>query len=120
MTLARLLENGACKLSVTDLLAALQFGEIDIDSSLVVSKDTLPDSGEQIMMLNNGCMCCTVRDDLVNMLNDLVCHVACFCDHVFCAVHEHILHKTNHRLLVCKQVMDTCLCTFYSCICSHL
>lgn len=64
---------GACKLSVTDLLAALQFGEIDIDSSLVVSKDTLPDSGEQIMMLNNGCMCCTVRDDLVNMLNDLVC-----------------------------------------------
>lgn len=49
-----------------------EFGEIDIDSELVISKDTMPDSGEQIMMLNNGCMCCTVRDDLVNMLNDLI------------------------------------------------
>ncbi|DBA74480.1 TPA: hypothetical protein ACH3X2_000945 [Trebouxia sp. C0005] len=49
-----------------------EFGEIDIDSDLVISKDILPDSGEQIMMLNNGCMCCTVRDDLVNMLNDLI------------------------------------------------
>ncbi|DBB01448.1 hypothetical protein WJX77_010801 [Trebouxia sp. C0004] len=49
-----------------------EFGEIDIDSDLVISRDTLPDSGEQIMMLNNGCMCCTVRDDLVNMLNDLI------------------------------------------------
>ncbi|KAL0035658.1 hypothetical protein WJX79_006364 [Trebouxia sp. C0005] len=49
-----------------------EFGEIDIDSDLVISKEILPDSGEQIMMLNNGCMCCTVRDDLVNMLNDLI------------------------------------------------
>ena len=48
----------------------LQFGEIDIDSSLVSSKEFVPDSG-QIMMLNNGCMCCTVKDDLVNMLTDL-------------------------------------------------
>ena len=50
----------------------LQFGEIDIDSELVASKESLPDSGDQIMMLNNGCMCCTVKEDLVEMLNDLV------------------------------------------------
>ena len=50
--------------------SVLQFGEIDIDSSLVSSKEFVPDSG-QIMMLNNGCMCCTVKDDLVNMLTDL-------------------------------------------------
>lgn len=57
---------------LTSLAVVWQFGEIDIDSELVVSKDTLPDSGDQIMMLNNGCLCCTVKDDLVNMLNDLV------------------------------------------------
>ena len=39
----------------------MQFGEIEIDSQLVVSKDTLPDSGDQIIMLNNGCMCCSVK-----------------------------------------------------------
>ncbi|KAL3136345.1 hypothetical protein ABBQ38_005607 [Trebouxia sp. C0009 RCD-2024] len=49
-----------------------EFGEIDIDSELVVSKDTLPDSGDQIMMLNNGCLCCSVKEDLVQMLNDLI------------------------------------------------
>jgi hypothetical protein len=26
---------------------------------------------EEIMLLNNGCLCCTVRGDLVNMLNKL-------------------------------------------------
>ena len=57
-------------------LACLQFGEIDIDSELVASKDTLPDSGDQIMMLNNGCMCCSVKEDLVLMLNDLVSSAA--------------------------------------------
>ena len=50
----------------------VQFGEIDIDSQLVVSKDTLPDSGDQIMMLNNGCMCCSVKEDLLRMLSELV------------------------------------------------
>lgn len=60
-------------------LSALQFGEIDIDSELVASKDTLPDSGDQIMMLNNGCMCCTVKEDLVVMLNDLVSRSQLLC-----------------------------------------
>ena len=57
-------------------IKCLQFGEIDIDSELVASKESLPDSGDQIMMLNNGCMCCTVKEDLVEMLNDLVSSLA--------------------------------------------
>ena len=32
-------------------------------------------------MLNNGCMCCTVKDDLVNMLNDLVSTSSCLLHH---------------------------------------
>jgi len=54
-------------------LVAMQFGEIDIDSELVASVQRLDGKEEQrIMMLNNGCLCCTVREDLVGMLNELV------------------------------------------------
>jgi len=49
----------------------VQFGEIDIDSDLVSIQEDLDPKNEQILMLNNGCLCCTVRDDLVQMLNKL-------------------------------------------------
>ena len=55
------------------MLIVMQFGEIDIDSELVASVQRLDGKEEQrIMMLNNGCLCCTVREDLVGMLNELV------------------------------------------------
>ena len=54
---------------------ASQVGEIDIDSELVASAATLDGREEsRIMMLNNGCLCCTVREDLVGMLKELVGH----------------------------------------------
>lgn len=46
-----------------------EFGEVDIDGSLVAAKQT---GAEDILMLNNGCLCCTVRGDLVRMLSELV------------------------------------------------
>ena len=49
-----------------------EFGQIDIDSELVTVQEALDPNEEQIMMLNNGCICCTVRSDLVNMLTTLV------------------------------------------------
>jgi len=46
-----------------------EFGEVDIDGELVAYRE----SGEEsIMLLNNGCLCCTVRSDLVEMLGRLV------------------------------------------------
>ena len=57
---------------VESFFRALQFGEIDIDSELVAHQDFLEDD-QQIMMLNNGCLCCTVKDDLIRMLCELVC-----------------------------------------------
>ncbi|KAG0474139.1 hypothetical protein HPP92_015996 [Vanilla planifolia] len=46
-----------------------EFGEVDIDGSLVAVKTT---GAEDIVMLNNGCLCCTVRGDLVRMISELV------------------------------------------------
>ncbi|XP_027123156.1 uncharacterized protein [Coffea arabica] len=46
-----------------------EYGEVDIDGSLVAAK---ADGIEDIVMLNNGCLCCTVRGDLVRMISELV------------------------------------------------
>ncbi|KAL3511930.1 hypothetical protein ACH5RR_024647 [Cinchona calisaya] len=46
-----------------------EYGEVDIDGSLVAAKAV---GAEDIVMLNNGCLCCTVRGDLVRMIAELV------------------------------------------------
>ncbi|XVF74782.1 hypothetical protein PTKIN_Ptkin13bG0139400 [Pterospermum kingtungense] len=46
-----------------------EYGEIDIDGSLVAAKAA---GAEDIVMLNNGCLCCTVRGDLVRLIAELV------------------------------------------------
>lgn len=43
-----------------------EFGEISIDGQLVVTEDN-----EELVEFNNGCLCCTVREDLVRTLTDL-------------------------------------------------
>src|SRR6185436_19571450 len=42
-----------------------EFGAISIDNQLVVGAD------EEILELNNGCLCCRVRGDLIKSLNEL-------------------------------------------------
>ena len=43
-----------------------EFGEEGVDNDLL-----LQDRDEQIVEMNNGCICCTVRGDLIRILNDL-------------------------------------------------
>jgi G3E family GTPase len=43
-----------------------EFGETGIDNELLVQ-----DGNEQIIEMNNGCICCTVRGDLVRILSTL-------------------------------------------------
>lgn len=43
-----------------------EYGEINVDSDLLVK-----DGGETVVQLTNGCVCCTVRGDLANALDDL-------------------------------------------------
>lgn len=42
-----------------------EFGEAGVDNDLLLT------STEQIMVMNNGCLCCTVRGDLLRMLGEL-------------------------------------------------
>jgi G3E family GTPase len=44
-----------------------EFGEAGVDNELRVR-----DEGEQIVEMNNGCICCTMRGDLVRILGELV------------------------------------------------
>ncbi len=43
-----------------------EFGEENIDNEILVS-----DTSEQIIQMNNGCVCCTIREDLRSTLADL-------------------------------------------------
>lgn len=43
-----------------------EFGEIGIDDALVLNAD------EEIFEMNNGCICCTVRGDLIRILGNLM------------------------------------------------
>ncbi len=43
-----------------------EFGEVGVDNDLVIGAD------EEIFEMNNGCICCTVRGDLIRILNDLI------------------------------------------------
>jgi len=43
-----------------------EFGEEGVDNEILVE-----DKDEQIVEMNNGCLCCTVRGDLVRILGDL-------------------------------------------------
>jgi G3E family GTPase len=43
-----------------------EFGEIGIDNDLVVNAD------EEVFEMNNGCVCCTVRGDLIRIIEGLM------------------------------------------------
>ncbi|MGE5714367.1 MAG: CobW family GTP-binding protein [Betaproteobacteria bacterium] len=42
-----------------------EFGEVGVDSDIIEKSD------EQIVEMNNGCICCTVRGDLIKILGEL-------------------------------------------------
>jgi G3E family GTPase len=57
-----LTENHGKKIAVIEN----EFGEVGIDNELVIDAD------EEIFEMNNGCICCTVRGDLIRILGQLL------------------------------------------------
>ena len=43
-----------------------EFGEVGIDNELIISSE------EEVFEMNNGCICCTVRGDLIRILSGLL------------------------------------------------
>src|SRR3982075_4625396 len=43
-----------------------EFGEVGVDQELVIGAE------EEIFEMNNGCICCTVRGDLIRILGNLM------------------------------------------------
>src|SRR5947209_20569039 len=43
-----------------------EFGEVGVDQALVIGAE------EEIFEMNNGCICCTVRGDLIRILGNLM------------------------------------------------
>ena len=56
-------ENHGYKIAVIEN----EFGEENIDNEILVR-----DASEQIIEMNNGCICCTVRGDLITALSNLI------------------------------------------------
>ena len=57
-----LTENHGLRIAVIEN----EFGEIGIDHELVINTD------EELFEMNNGCICCTVRGDLIRILGNLM------------------------------------------------
>lgn len=57
-----LTENHGMRIAVIEN----EFGEVGIDDALVL------DAEEEIFEMNNGCICCTVRGDLIRILGALM------------------------------------------------
>ncbi|MEP6713472.1 MAG: GTP-binding protein [Ferruginibacter sp.] len=56
-----LTENHGKKIAIIEN----EFGEVGVDSELVIGAD------EELFEMNNGCICCTVRGDLIRILGNL-------------------------------------------------
>ena len=76
-----------------------EFGEIGIDNDLIIGAD------EEVFEMNNGCVCCTVRGDLVRILDGLMKRKGKFDAIAGCEIAECIVGR-NHLAAVGWNLCD--------------
>ena len=47
-------------------------GEVNIDANLIQKGGVVGQADDSLVALSNGCICCTLKMDLVKQLNDLI------------------------------------------------
>ena len=72
-----------------------EFGEIGIDNELIVNAD------EEVFEMNNGCICCTVRGDLVRIIEGLMKR-----KDKFDGIRAHA-HKEGNRVELFSRTLDS-------------
>lgn len=72
---------------------------MDIDGSLVASHSSV---AEDIVMVNNGCLCCTVRGDLVKMLLELAKKKRDKFDHIVIETTGEVLFASMKNKIIWK------------------
>ena len=65
-------------------------GEVNIDARLIQAGGVVGQGADSLVALQNGCICCTLKMDLVKQLNDIintrrfdyiVIEACCICEH---------------------------------------
>eukprot|EP00793_Prasinoderma_coloniale_P002976 PRCOL_00006442-RA len=59
-----------------------EFGAIGIDNDLLAARGRESEKGDNIVVMLNGCVCCTVRDDLITTLTEMVTQRRELFDHI--------------------------------------
>ena len=67
--LNRILEN---KRGIKFAVIVNDIGEVNIDASLIEKGGIVNEQDESLVALQNGCICCTLKMDLVKQLQDII------------------------------------------------
>ena len=86
--LNRILQN---KKGIKFAVIVNDIGEVNIDASLIEKGGIVNEQDDSLVALQNGCICCTLKMDLVKQLQDIIAP-------------DHLLHSTDGSRSDCRRL----------------